>query len=434
MSPEQATGVADVERFKVTSMADLEHLKASLAQAAGLCDRIAASAEAALAREATVAAGQVASHLTGTEGITGAVAARLAARDVLRRKEGEVGPVVGLAREQAQAAALQAHQRQDTALDRVGMTLRIGVPALLVVGGGALLLARRLSHRVSRGILDAESVQQSQAHRLRGLLGELAGSSRVVTEASQGLVGASDALGTSAESSRMRSAEVAKGAQQVNDAVGSVASASMQSTMGEIAHQTTRAVEVGKLAVQHAGDTEAAIMRLGASSQEIGRIVEVISAIAEQTNLLALNATIEAARAGSAGRGFAVVAGEVKSLANASNSASQDIATRIAGIQAEVEAATGAITQILGVVKEIDSIQGSIAAAVEEQTATSRQLSEALAAAAATCRAIADQITDVVEGAGLTSQRAAEVKALAGRLAGTARTLDEQCARGEKDG
>jgi methyl-accepting chemotaxis protein len=267
------------------------------------------------------------------------------------------------------------------------------------------------------------------------LLGELAGSSRVVTEASQGLVGASDALSTSAEGSRVRSEEVAHGAQLVNDAVGSVAasSAEMQSTMGEIANQTTRAVEVGKQAVQHAGATEAAIKRLGASSQEIGRIVGVISTIAEQTNLLALNATIEAARAGSAGRGFAVVAGEVKSLANESNSASQDIANRISGIQAEVESATKAISGILTVVKEIDAIQGAIAAAVEEQTATSRQMSEALSAAATTCRAIAGQITEVVEGAGLTSQRAAEVKTLAGRLAGTARTLDEQCARGDTD-
>jgi hypothetical protein len=432
--PLRAAQETDVERFRTTSVADAGQLQTRLTTASGLCIQLGAADEGRIADEAAAAAGRVATRLGGKDSLAEAVSSRLAAQEHLRRKAGEVVAVATTAREWAQTASLQSHDRQDRALSGVGWTLRVGVPALAVIGLGALILARRLGRRVSRGILDAETTQQRQSVRLRGLLAELAGTSRTVSEASQGLVGASQALTTTAESSRTRSADVAHGTQAVNDAVGSVATASaeMQSTMGEIASQTSRAAEVGKSAVQHAGSTEAAILRLGASSAEIGRIVEVISGIAEQTNLLALNATIEAARAGSAGKGFAVVAGEVKSLASQSNDASRDIAARIGSIQAEVSSATAAIAAILGVVKEIDAIQGAIAAAVEEQSATSREMSNALAAAASTCRTIAGQITEVVSGAASTSRQAAEVKTLADRLADTARMLDQQCSQGDQ--
>ena len=150
----------------------------------------------------------------------------------------------------------------------------------------------------------------------------------------------------------------------------------------EIARSAAEAAEVGRQAAELAERTEATITALGASSAEIGDVVKVISGVAEQTNLLALNATIEAARAGDAGKGFAVVANEVKELAQEAGKASEEIAQRVHGIQAETSAAVKAIAQIAEVVRAINDHQTTIASAVEEQTATTSELTRSVASAA----------------------------------------------------
>ena len=114
--------------------------------------------------------------------------------------------------------------------------------------------------------------------------------------------------------------------------------------------------------------------KLGESSAEIGKVVQVINTIAQQTNLLALNATIEAARAGEAGRGFAVVANEVKELANETASATKDIGRKIEAIQADTSEAIGAIGKINDTIQQIKDISNSIATAIGEQLATSGEI------------------------------------------------------------
>jgi len=96
--------------------------------------------------------------------------------------------------------------------------------------------------------------------------------------------------------------------------------------------------------------------------------------IAQQTNLLALNATIEAARAGEAGKGFAVVANEVKELAKQTAKSSGDIGRKIAAIQSDTKGAVEAIGTIAGVIHQINDISGTIATAVEEQSATTNEM------------------------------------------------------------
>lgn len=139
--------------------------------------------------------------------------------------------------------------------------------------------------------------------------------------------------------------------------------------------------------------------QLGEASQQIGAVIKTITSIAEQTNLLALNATIEAARAGSAGKGFAVVAGEVKELAQQTATATTDIARRIEAIQQTTDDAVAAIEQITATVSTINDYQLTIASAVEEQTATTAEISRGVAEAATGSTEIAGSIAGIAGNA-----------------------------------
>ena len=149
----------------------------------------------------------------------------------------------------------------------------------------------------------------------------------------------------------------------------------MVASIKEIARSTNESSEAARNTLKRANETNATITKLGNSSQEIGAVIKVISSIAQQTNLLALNATIEAARAGEAGKGFAVVANEVKELAKQTAKATDDITNKISAIQKDTSAAVDAIGGISGAIEKLNAIAGSIAAAVEEQTATTNEVS-----------------------------------------------------------
>jgi methyl-accepting chemotaxis protein len=140
----------------------------------------------------------------------------------------------------------------------------------------------------------------------------------------------------------------------------------------------------------------------------IGGVVKTITSIAEQTNLLALNATIEAARAGEVGKGFAVVANEVKELAKETARATEDIGCKIGAIQQDTRQAIEAIRQIQAIITRINEIQTSIASAVEEQSATTREIGRNVTEAAKGTGEIAANITSVADAASSTSKQAQE--------------------------
>jgi methyl-accepting chemotaxis protein len=211
---------------------------------------------------------------------------------------------------------------------------------------------------------------------------------------------------------------VAAAAEQASSNVGSVAAAAEQlsGSIGEIAHQIARSRELVQDADQSARNADHTIGELATCAQAIGDVVGLISAIASQTNLLALNATIEAARAGEAGKGFAVVAGEVKSLANQTARATEEVKGHIATIQAKTGEAVGAIHAVGKLVSQVGEMTTSVAGAVEEQSAATSEIARNVDQAALGTGEVTRHIGGVSQVAGTTGDGAARIKTAAGCL------------------
>jgi methyl-accepting chemotaxis protein len=224
-----------------------------------------------------------------------------------------------------------------------------------------------------------------------------------------------------------RATAMAASAAQANDRVGSVAAgaAQVEASIAEIARSSAAAADVSSQGVRVAADANDTVARLGASTTAIQDVVRAITAIAEQTNLLALNATIEAARAGEHGKGFAIVAGEVKDLAAQTSAATEDINARIAAIASDSAAAVDAIGQIGGFINRVSELQITIAGAVEEQSATSREIGLGVRGAAEHCDAIVADVGRVADAADSTAHGASETRQLATTLRDTARSLSQ---------
>jgi methyl-accepting chemotaxis protein len=191
----------------------------------------------------------------------------------------------------------------------------------------------------------------------------------------------------------------------------------MSATIQDIAKNATESAHIAGEAVKTVRNTNAAITKLGESSSQIGQVIKVINSIAGQTNLLALNATIEAARAGDAGKGFAVVANEVKELAKQTAKATEEINQRIATIQSDTQESVGTIAAIGEIINHINEITGTIATAVEEQSATTNEMSRNVTEAARGSTEIAKNIEGVAHAARSTSAGAAHSRKSAEALA-----------------
>jgi methyl-accepting chemotaxis protein len=234
---------------------------------------------------------------------------------------------------------------------------------------------------------------------------------RTVTSAASQLEGAAGTLTKTAASAQKMSGGVASASEAASANVQAVASATeeMTASVREIARQVQESSKIANEAVSQAEKTDARINALSVAASRIGDVVKLITAIAEQTNLLALNATIEAARAGDAGRGFAVVASEVKQLASQTAKATEEISTQIAGMQTATAESVSAIKEIGGTIGRISNIATTIAAAVEEQTATTQEISRNVHGASQGTAQVAANIADVNKAAGATGAASAQV-------------------------
>ncbi len=242
----------------------------------------------------------------------------------------------------------------------------------------------------------ARALQEVQEN-LREILASVVETSEQAVSENVVLSAISQQLAMTIEQTSKQAAIVASAAEQISTNVQNAASGSeqMSASIREIAQNAQEATAVARTAASTAETTNVTVSRLGDSSREIGDVIKSITSIAEQTNLLALNATIEAARAGEAGKGFAVVAGEVKELAAESARAADDVSRRVEAIQNDTNSAVAAIAQIAEIVESINNYQMTIASAVEEQTATTNEMSRSVAEAATGSTEIAGNINEV---------------------------------------
>jgi methyl-accepting chemotaxis protein len=262
-------------------------------------------------------------------------------------------------------------------------------------------------------------------HDLRESLLEIRHNVLTVSSAAEELTATSKQMQINSAESSNQAISASSAGEQVNQNIQMVASASeeMTASIREIAKSAHQAARVSSSAVEVANSTNQTISKLGDSSLEIGKVIKVISSIAQQTNLLALNATIEAARAGEAGRGFAVVANEVKELAKETAKATEDITHKIEAIQADSSGAVQAIASITQIIHEISDIANTIAGAVEQQSATTSEISRSVAEAAKGSGEISHAIAQVATtaensriGSDETLQAAQSLSQLAGQL------------------
>ncbi|MFF5228042.1 methyl-accepting chemotaxis protein [Dactylosporangium sp. NPDC000521] len=253
----------------------------------------------------------------------------------------------------------------------------------------------------------------------------ISGSASTVAVASERLSDTSTRIMTSAQQTSTRSGLIVASADEVSDNVRTAATGAehMSASIQEIAGTAADAARIGGQTTELTQSAHDLIGRLSGSSQQIGNVVTVINDIAAQTNLLALNATIEAARAGEAGKGFAVVATEVKDLAQETGRATGDIASKVQSIQADTMAATEAITRIVEITGRLGDYQNTIAAAVEQQNATTTEIGRNISQAAAGSADIAANIATISDAARITTSGVEETRTAAEELSAMSREL-----------
>ncbi|MBB4372611.1 methyl-accepting chemotaxis protein [Bradyrhizobium sp. cir1] len=341
-------------------------------------------------------------------------------RNILRR-------ITGLQRAMQQLSAGDL----DTEIARSKHNDEIGAMTdTLTVFRGSMVEARALA-----GEQDKDRVAKAErAARMEARIAEFEGTVRSaldnLAQSANSMQSTAQSMSTTADQSNALVNAVASAAEETSVNVQTVSSGTEQlsSSIEEISKQVVTSAAIARKAVDEAGATDTTVQSLADSASRISVVVDLIQTIASQTNLLALNATIEAARAGEAGRGFAVVASEVKSLASQTAKATEEIRSQIASMQQVTTSAVGAIQGIGRIIGEINDVTTTIAAAVEEQGAATREIARNIQHAAGGTSEVSSNIVGV-------STASAEAGAAASEVLGASDALRREAdmLRGEID-
>lgn len=237
-----------------------------------------------------------------------------------------------------------------------------------------------------------------------------------------------EGMSATAEETSRQATAVAAASEQASANVQTVASATeeMSASISEITRQVSQSNQIAGKAVEEAAKSTATVQGLASAAEKIGAVVQLINDIASQTNLLALNATIEAARAGEAGKGFAVVASEVKSLANQTAKATDEISQQISAMQGATNEAVEAIRGIDQTIGKMSEISTAIASAVEQQAAATREITRNTQEAAHGTQEVSRNVQGVTQAAGETGSAATQVLAASSELSRQSEVLKSQ--------
>ncbi|WP_035276248.1 methyl-accepting chemotaxis protein [Desulforegula conservatrix] len=308
------------------------------------------------------------------------------------------------------------------------------VEGLKDIASGEGDLTKRLDVRTKDEVGELARWFNIFMEKLQGIIRDISGGVQTLASSSTELSVISEGMSVSTGIVSEKAVAVAAASEEMSASMGNVAvameqsaantnmlataSEEMSSTISEIAINAEKARNISGQASQKATSASVNIDQLGLAANAIGKVIETISDISDQVNLLALNATIEAARAGEAGRGFAVVANEIKELARQTADASQDIKGKVEGIQRTTSVTVTQISEIAGVIVEVNEVVSTIAAAVEEQSAATKEIASNVAQVSA---GIQEVNANVNQSSGVVSE-------ISGDIAGVSASMSDMSA------